>query len=334
MTSEPHMVSQMLIRCWADKDQAGAPRVRSVTVGTAAVNDRTHPRNVMVCDDYVPPQWIKPLERIWGSAESDSGKLLKASNPLDIIADDERQRAAGGGAVRRLMMVHLVRGLETALVAHDIAEQRGVAVSNDPIEVLAWQESELQPGELILPWPIRAERALRAFTQHAAHGHADRLAGYYGRALAVCEQHSLEVAVAPAGREFVLGDTPAFTTRSAADGSPLIGLGANKAPLAPGTMLAMPLGPTRYAMLSSNPFLNGVDTIAEQHVDVLNDIQCDRAMRTVVCTRQAPPALMDRIASRVEGNWGHDFAGNPMAPPPGNGLPPAVWATDAPPPAR
>ena len=89
-------------------------------------------------------------------------------------------------------------------------------------------------------------------------------------------------------------------------------------------MLAMPLGPTLCAVLSSSPFLNGVDTLEESHVDALNDIQCDRAMRAVVCTRQARPALVDRIASRVTGRWGHDDAGDPLPPPPGNGLPPAV----------
>ena len=148
----------------------------------------------------------------------------------------------------------------------------------------------------------------------------------YGKALAECDQHSLELAVAPAGCEFVLGDAPAFTARPAADGNLLVGLGANNAPLGPGTMLILPLGPTLCAVLSSSPILNGVDTIDEQQVDGLNDIQCDRALRTVVCTRQAPPALADRIAGRVTGNWGHDNAGNPLPPPPGNGLPPAVWA--------
>lgn len=326
MTSEPHMVSQMLMRRWADRDEAGAPRVRSVTVGTAEVNDRTHPRNVMVCDDYVPPRWVKPLERTWESAESDSGELLKACNPLDIIADDERERAAGGGAVRRLMVVHLVRGFEAAVVARELGEQRSEAAANDPMEVWAWQERELQPGGLILPWWMHAERAREAFTQHAAHSHADRLAGYYGKAVAECAQHSLEVAVAPAGCEFILGDSPAFTTRSAADGSLLVGLGAKKAPLGPGTMLIMPLGPTLCAVLSDSAILSGVDTVDEQQVDALNQIQCDRALRTVVCTRQAPPALVDRIGSRVTGRWGHDDAGDPLPPPPGSGLPPAVWA--------
>ena len=320
------MVSQMLIRRWADHDAAGAPRVRAVTVGTAEVHNRTHPQNVMVCDDYVPPQWVQSLEQVWGSAESDAGALLKAGSPRDTVADDKRRRAAGGGAVRRLMLVHLVRGLEAALVARGLAEQRGEAAANDPVEVLAWQERELQPGGLILPWRIHAERARETFTQHAAHSHADRLAGLYGKALAECEQHSLEVAVAPTGCEFVLGDSPAFTTRSAADGSLLVGLGAKKAPLGPGTILAMPLGPTLCAALSDRPILNGVETIDEQRVDALNQIQCDRALRTVVCTRQAPPALADRIASRVIGNWGHDDAGSPLPPPPGNGLPPAVWA--------
>ena len=169
-----------------------------------------------------------------------------------------------------------------------------------------------------------------------AHGYADRLAGLYGKTLAECAQHSLEVAVAPAGREFVLGDAPAFTTRSAADGSPLVGLGANKAPLGPGTMLVMPLGPgtmlvmplgpTLCGVLSSIPAFNGVDTIAEHPLDWFNEIQCDRAIQTVVCTRQAPSVLVDRIASRVTGRWGHDDAVDPLPPPPGNGLPPAVWA--------
>ena len=250
----------------------------------------------------------------------------RRATPRDIVADDESQRAAGGGAVRRLMLVHLVRGLEAALVARELAEQRGVAAANDPVAVLAWQERELQPGGLILPWWMHAERAREAFTQHATHSHADRLASHYGKALAKCAQHSLEVAVAPAGCEFVLGDSPSFTTRSAVDGSLLVGLGAKKAPLGPGTILAMPLGPTVYAVLSDSPILNGVDTVDEQQVDALNQIQCDRALRTVVCTRQAPPALVDRIASRVTGRWGHYDAGDPLPPPPGNGLPAAVWA--------
>lgn len=320
------MVSQMLIRRWADQDAAGAPRVRSVTVGTAEVYDRAHPRDVMVCDDYVPPQWVQPLEQVWGSAESDAGELLKESNPREIIPDDERARDAGGGAVRRLMVVHLVRSFEGTLVAHQLAEQQGVAAANDPVTVSLWQELELQSGGLLLPRRFYAERAREAFTQHVAHSQADRLAGLYGQALAKCEQHSLEVAVAPAGCEFVLGDAPAFTVRSAADGSPLVGLGANKAPLGPGTMLVMPLGPTLCGVLSSIPVFNGEDAIAEHLLDWFNEIQCDRAMRTVVCTRQAPSALVDRIASRVRGKWDYDESGNPLPPPQGNGLPPAVWA--------
>ena len=169
-----------------------------------------------------------------------------------------------------------------------------MAAANDPVTVWLWQESELQSGGLLLPRRIYAERARETFEQHVAHGHADRLAGLYGKALAKCEQHSLEVAVAPAGCEFVLGDAPAFTARPAADGSTLVGLGKNKAPLGPGTMLAMPLGPTLCAVLSSSPLLNGVDTLDEPHVDALNDIQCDRAIRAVECTRQARPALVDR----------------------------------------
>ena len=320
------MVSQMLIRRWADRDAAGAPRVRSVTVGTAEVHDRTHPQNVMICDDYVPPQWVRPLERVWESAESDAGALLKAGKPRDIIADDERQQAAGGGAVRRLMLVHLVRGLEATVCAHELVQRQGAAAANDPETVWASRELRLQSGGLLLPPRIDRERARVAFEEIAAHSHADHLPELYGKALAACAQHSLEVAVAPAGREFVLGDSPAFTAGLAADGSTVIGLGANRAPLGPDTMLILPLGPTLCAVLSSSPILNGVDTIGEQHMDGLNDIQCDRAMRTVVCTQQAPPTLVDRIASRVTGTWGHDDAGDPLPPPPGNGLPPAVWA--------
>ena len=307
------MVSQMLIRRWADRDAAGAPRVRSVTVGTAEVHNRTHPQNVMVCDNYVPPQWVQSLEQVWGSAESDAGELLKDSNPRDIIADDERQQAVGGGAVRRLMVVHLVRGLEGTLVANELAEQQGVAAANDPVTVWLWQESELRSGGLLLPRRIYAERAREAFEQHVAHGHADHLPELYGKALAACAQHALEVAVAPTGREFVLGDTPAFTAGLAADGSTVVSLGANKAPLGPDSILAMPLGPRLCAVLSDGPLLNGVDTIAEHQVDWFNDIQCNRAMRTVVCTRQAPPALVDRIASRVTGRWGSRRRRKPAA---------------------
>ena len=36
--------------------------------------------------------------------------------------------------------------------------------------------------------------------------------------------------------------------------------------------------------------------------------------------------------NRVTGRWGHDDAGDPLPPLPGNGLPPAVWADT--PPAR
>ena len=326
MTSKPHMISQGLIRCWSDKDAAGAPRVRSVTVGTAEVNNRTHPQNVMVCGDYVPLQWVQPLEHVWEFVESDAGMLLKASTPQDIVADDERQRAAGGGAVRRLMVVHLVRGLEGALHARRLVAQQGVASSNDPETVWALRELRLQSGGLLLPWRIERERVRETFEQIAAHGHAELLSGLYGKALAACEQHSMEMAVAPAGGEFVLGDAPAFTVGRAADGSAVVGLGDHKAPLGPGAMLVMPLGPTLWAVLSGSPLLNGVDTIREHQVDWFNDIQCDRAMRTVVCTRQPPSALVDRIAGKVRGKWGHDAAGNPLPPPPGNGLPPAVWA--------
>ena len=280
----------------------------------------------MVCDDYVPLQWVQPLEQVWGSAESDAGELLKESHPRDIIADDERERAAGGGAVRRLMVVHLVRGFEGTLVARELAEQQGVTAANDPVTVWAWQELELQSGGLLLPRRIYAERAREAFTKHVAHGHADRMAGLYGQALAKCESHSLEVAVAPVGCEFVLGDAPAFTVGLAADGKTEVGLGENRAPLGPGTMLVMTLGPTLCAVLSDSPILNGVDTIDDQQLDWFNYIQCRRAMRSVVCTQQAPSALVDRIAGRVTGRWGHDDAGDPLPPPPGNGLPPAVWA--------
>ena len=124
----------------------------------------------------------------------------------------------------------------------------------------------------------------------------------------------------------MLGDAPAFTIRSAADGNPLVGLGANKAALGPGTMLVMPPGPTLFRVLSTIPIFSGEDAIAEHLLDWFNEIQCDGAMRTVVCTRQAPSALVDRIASRVTGRWSYDESGNPLPPPPGNGLPPAVWA--------
>lgn len=161
MTSGPHMVSRMLIRRWADRDAAGAPRVRSVTVGTAEVYNRTRPQNVMVCDDYVPPQWIKPLERTWESAEADSGELLKAGNPLDIIADDERERAAGGGAVRRLMVVHMVRGFEGTLCAHELADQQGAAADDDPL--LAGCRDLRRVGDEHLH-PLGALPALRALS--------------------------------------------------------------------------------------------------------------------------------------------------------------------------
>ena len=120
------------------------------------------------------------------------------------------------------------------------------------------------------------------------------------------------------------GDAPAFTVKRAADGSQMVGL--DNAPLGPGTTLAMPLGPRLYAVLSGSPPGQRVVSIDQRVVDGLNDTQCDRAMRTVVCTRQASPALVDRIASRATGRWGHDDAGDPLPPPPGNGLPPAVWA--------
>ena len=293
--------------------------------GLGHVGERDDQRPVVVCGDYVPLQWVQPLEQLWESAESDAGMLLKASKPRDIVADDERQRA-GGGAVRRLMVVHLVRGLEGTLHARRLIGQQGVASSNDPETVWALRELRLQSGGLILPSRIERERVRETFEQIAAHGHAELLAGLYGKALAACEQHSMEIAVAPAGCEFVLGDAPAFTVGRAADGSAVVGLGDHKAPLGSGAMLVMPLGPTLCAVLSGNPLLNGVDTIDEQQVDWFNDIQCARAMRTVVCTRQAPSALVDRIASQVRGKWGHDAAGNPLSPPPGNGLPPAVWA--------
>ena len=48
---------------------------------------------------------------------------------------------------------------------------------------------------------------------------------------------------------------------------------------------------------------------------------------------QAPSALRHRIASRATRRCGHDDAGHPLAPLPGNGLPPAVWTADAPRPA-
>ena len=226
-----------------------------MTVGTAEVNNRTHPRNVMVCDDYVAPQWVRPLERTWESAETDVGELLRDGDPGEIIADDERHRASGGGAVRRLLVVHLVRSFEGTLVAHQLAQRQGVAAVNDPVTVAAWREVELRSGGLLLPPRFHAERAGEAFEQHVAHGYADQLPALYGKTLAVCVQHSLEVAIAPEGCEFVLGDTPAFTARPAADGSPVVGLGEDRAPLGPGTMLAMPIGPTLCALLLSSPLL-------------------------------------------------------------------------------
>ena len=64
------MVSQVLIRRWADKDEFGAPRVRAVTVGTGEVNHRAHPQNVMTGRGHVPPQYVSELEQAWQYAEN------------------------------------------------------------------------------------------------------------------------------------------------------------------------------------------------------------------------------------------------------------------------
>lgn len=165
------------------------------------------------------------------------------------------------------------------------------------------------------------------FEQHARHTHAEALPGLYGKALAACSDHSLRVAAAPPGSEFVLGDSPAYTARCRADGEVVKGLGTHRAPLGPGTEVWMPLGPRLCAVLSDCHYpLPAGDTIDEQAVTAFNNVQCDRAIQQVVCTRTAPDALMDRLVTRVTGRWGHDEDGNPLPPQIGDdGMPLAEW---------
>ena len=300
----------MLIRRWADKDESGAPRVRAVTVGTGEVNYRAHPRNVMTSRGYVPPQYVSGLEHGWRSAESDAGNLIKAGDPQAML-DDDHQAVAAGGAVRRLMIVHIVRGYEATLSARHLAQQQGDAAADDNELVLGWQEIESVQSGLLLPSWLAEERARESvrgdFEQHARHTHAEALPGLYGKALAACSDHSLRVAAAPPGSEFVLGDSPACTARCRADGEVVKGLGTHRAPLGPGTEVWMPLGPRLCAVLSDCHYpLPAGDTIDEQAVTAFNNVQCDRAIQQVVCTRTAPDALMDRLVTRVTGRWGHD----------------------------
>lgn len=132
------------------------------------------------------------------------------------------------------------------------------------------------------------------------------------------------MAVAPPGSDFVQGDSPAYTARRRADGEDL---GEHKAPLDPRTEVWMPLGPRLCAVLSDchYPFPAG-DTIDEQAVAAFNNVQCDRAIQEMVCTRTAPDALMDRLVTRVTGRWGYDEDGNPLPPQIGDdGTPLAEW---------
>ena len=333
MTDNPHMVSQMLIRRWADKDKSGAPRVRSVTVGTGDVNHRAHPQNVMIGRGYVPPQYVSALEHEWQSAETDAGQifarpLFKAGDPTDAIDNDTRPGLPDGRAVLRLMIVHLIRSFESWVLADDGAKDQGSAADDDELVrgrmLLAQQEGLLLPAWLA---EERARENLRdVFERHARHTYAEALPGLYGKAMAACSDHSLRVAVAPLGSEFVLGDSPAYTARRA-DGEVVKGLGEHKAPLGPGTEVWMPLGPRFCAVLSDHHYPPPTgDQLDEQAVAALNNVQCDRAIRQVVCTRTASDALLNRIVSRVTGSWGYDEDGNPLPPQIGDdGMPLAQW---------
>ena len=267
---------------------------------------------------YVPPQYVSGLEHEWQSAESDAGELIKAGDPQAML-DDDRQGTAASGAVRRLMIVHVLRGYEATLSAQYLAQQQGDAAAEDNALVLGWQEIVIMQGGLLLPPQLAEEQARESvrgdFELHARHTHAEALPGLYGKTIAVCSDHSLRVMVAPPGSEFVLGDSPAYTVRRRADGEVVKGLGEHKAPLGSGTEVWMPLGPRLCAVLSDCHYpLPAGDTLDEQAVATLNDVQCDRAIQEVVCTRTTPDALVDRIVSRVTGRWGYDEDGNPLPP--------------------
>lgn len=270
----------------------------------------------MLGRSYVPELLLQPLERTWADAESAAGQILSRSTDAVhltemILENDRLGIEQGGRAIRRLIAVHLIRGMEWILhTRRTIAHGVEVAAS-DPLLAAGTSLLSQLGGELIVPASVRRERLRTEVRARFESVFADELPNWYAKALIHMDEQAMTFAFAPEGHEFVLGDTPAFTALTV-DGIGRTGFGPDRAPLGPQTSVVMPLGPTICAVLSpqdSDPISD------ESAVRRLNELQTVRAVRVVVCTPDAPSDVVSRVKERVAGRWGYGADGLPNRPP-------------------
>lgn len=265
---------------------------------------------------YVPDQLLQPLERTWHDAESGAGQILSRTRDAAhlaelILDDDQRTIEQGGRTIRRLMAIHLVRGIEFMLMLRRTIADGVEAVMSDPLVVAGRSLSSQHLGQLALPERIVRERLRTEVVARFEYEYAGELPHWYAMVLVHTDEQALTFAFAPEGLEFVLGDTPAFTACTV-DGKARVGLGPHRAPIGPETGVVMPLGPTICALLSPQ---DSAPITGEALVHRLNEMQSVRAVRTVVCSPDAPSEVVIRVKKRVTGRWGYGTDGTPNRPP-------------------
>ena len=161
------------------------------------------------------------------------------------------------------------------------------------------------------------ERMYQEARGYLRHNMAQLLPNWYAQSLGTLDSHRLYLIRAPHTREFVLSDAPAVAIRVTGD-RVVTGLGSKAAPLSRDTEVVMPLGPSLCALLT--PVARAPDA-STSLVDWVNDVQSDRALRTIVCSPEAPHGVVDRVARRIVGRWRHDAGGLPLPPPASEDVP-------------
>ncbi|WP_420626644.1 hypothetical protein [Candidatus Poriferisodalis sp.] len=296
--------------------------MRALTIGTGQLREGVHPKHLMLGRGYVPLQFLAPMEHTWAHAESAAGQTLSASLTLEqrfqmILEDDQVSIAQGGQAIRRLMLVHLVRSMEWIAACRQAVEVNAIEMANEPAAIWARSQLSIAAGGLLLPEAVTRQRVHRETRDYLLHAVAEWLPNWYAQSLGSLDGHRLCLVRAPHGRGFVLSDAPAFTVRIA-EGQPRVGLGAQAAPLSRESEIFMPLGPTMCALLTCDTHQSCANNAL---IDWVNDVQSDRAMQTIVCSLETPLDVVDRVVQRIVGRWGHDVNGVPLGPPAGEDVP-------------
>lgn len=265
------------------------------------------------------------LEDAWEdrSIERHAGQLLACFHNKSqtefaraIIEDDKH----GNQAIRRLVVLHHMRGSEARLYLEGIATDEVVEILQAPDIQQAVSESCLSP-HFILPQSELQRRSgelleglATTSKEHLINNLTGAWPSFLDKALQGRARHGLQIALAPAGLEFVLSDAPAYFAGFDDDGQRRLGFAAAHHGAA--DSIIMPLTPIHFAYLGPlDPSTDVIQPLDAKQVEELNSHQCGRALRSIIVSSTVSGEITEAIRSAVIGRWGHDDNGKPRLPP-------------------